>query len=46
MAVETLWLVFAVVAVFAAFGLAVGYVNAVAGDKAITYEQEAARKGR
>lgn len=41
---ESTLIVAAVLCMFGAFGIAVAYVNMIAKDKAITFEQERARR--
>ena len=41
---EAIVFVIAVPAIFAVFGLALAYVNMVAGDRAITFEEELAAR--
>lgn len=44
MPAETLFVIAAVIAIFGVFGVAVGYVNAIAGARAITAEEERAAR--
>lgn len=46
MPVETLIVIAAVIATFGLFGLVLAYVNAIAGDRAITAEEEQAARRR
>lgn len=44
MPADAIWFVALVIGTFGAFGLALGYVNLIASDKAITAEEELAGK--